>query len=469
MLFSRIVVLVLLLHHFVQAEVNYYDHSMEVDKKTNIDYTDYDNLKSKKPDVQKLWKNNSNINPEEEAESNGVLAKNHFNDFKSNISDPTLSDQNSTTIDGSKSFRQNISCDENASIFVEIDYYLGYLDSPIFKVSTEPDENGEFSEIFHSQYDATGICSDGIMACPDNVFDENATCSYYKWEYNNGLNLKEVEKSTMQDCTCINKSCSPSYYQALSITDRQMILERASGAIYAVIAPSKQSKMLNRAVPENGKYVIYGQRMGNCQNFQGDETIKGNMGASENFKSIVDYEDKKNEIIADDNSALNIVNNSAIKKRSDTNYMFYSETEQMVGDTVATNKKTKKNTNYTSGTTTFDVSTSKSSSRVGGTVGVNTMRLKNMNKEAYKCIVKIPTNDRGKIYTNNTTKQQQTNSQITYKYEARICTDNGSKCPYRYPERIHKRCGNNNGSFERNMAILSSVDELSKDVICTTK
>ncbi len=468
MLFNRIMVLVLLLHYFVYAKVNYYNHSMEVDKKINIDYFDRDGLEGKKPNIPKSWQNNNNYNFEEEAELNGVLAKNYFSDFKSNISDPILSDKNATTIDGSKSFRQNISCDKNVSVFVEIDYYLGDLDSPIFKVSTEPDENGRFSEIFNAQYDATGICSNGIIVCPDNVFDENTTCGYYKWEYDNGLNLKEVEKSTMQDCTCINKSCS-NYHKALSVTDKQVILERVSGAIYAVIAPSKQSKMLNKAVSENGKYVIYGQRMGNCNNFQGDEAIKGNIVATENFKNIVDYGDKKSKIIADENSALNIVNNSAIKTRSNSNYMFYSETEQMVNDAVIINKKTKKNTNHILGTTIFDVNTKLSNSRVGGTVGVNTARLKNMNKEAYKCVVKIATNERGKIYTNNTTKQQQTNSQITYKYEARICTNNGTECPYSYPEIIYKRCGNNNGSFERNMAILSSIDEISKDVICTTK
>lgn len=455
---NKLLIIPILMLSTMCAKVNYYDGSTASGQNNNIDFKNQ-KTSTQGIDVSKIWKNK---NGQQEGKNSGTGIKNYFSNFKQHISEPMLGEVNNTTPDGSTQFKQNISCDQNASVLVEIDYTLGANSSPIFKISAEPNQQGVFTENFTSPYNATSVCAKGIMVCPNNALS-SPSCKYYNWKYDKGLSLEEVAKSTVNDCTCINDSCK-SNSVALSVSDKSMVLNLVSGAIYATIAPNKQNEMLNKAIEENGKYVMYGQRMGDCDNYKEGETPKVNLGTDEDFSNIVDYEQKVNDIAADSNSSLNAVNNSAIGQRSNQNYQFYSETQQMVNDGLTTSTEVENNTQNNG--TSFNVITNKSNSAVSGTVGVNTNELEEADRESYVCIVKIPTDESGKVYTNNTTKDDATNNSITYKYETRSCTNNGSNCPHTYPEKIQKRCGQDDGSFQRNVAILSSIDELSKDVIC---
>lgn len=143
-----------------------------------------------------------------------------------NLTSPLTSGTNFSTLDGSQSFQQRLSC-PSSSNYLELFYGIG-AGGDLTPVSIQQDTN------FDGKYDwsvsfanaVSGVCANGIIACRPGTFDE---CSYYRWsaDASSRLGFQEAELSDLAGCYCVNNSCGGN----LAFSNRTTILDDLAGGM----------------------------------------------------------------------------------------------------------------------------------------------------------------------------------------------------------------------------------------------
>jgi len=162
-----------------------------------------------------------------------------------NLTNPLTSGSSFTTLDGSQSFNQQLSCPSSSS-FLELFYALGAGGdlAPVI-VKQDTDFDGEYDYNFTLPVPVSGVCANGIISCNNGTW---SNCSYHLWNAgtNDRLGLKEANLADLAGCYCVNNSCGSS----LAFGNRYTILDDLAGGMsgalmqrdprYAISAVDKQ-------------------------------------------------------------------------------------------------------------------------------------------------------------------------------------------------------------------------------------
>lgn len=146
--------------------------------------------------------------------------------LESNFTAPLTSGTSFSTLDGSKTFNQRLSCPSSAN-YLEIFYGIGSGGdlSPI-RVQQDSNFDGRFDWNVAFSNPISGVCANGIIACDAGTFDN---CASYQWTAGSGtrLALQETSLSELAGCYCVNNSCGNS----LAFANRSTILDDLAGGI----------------------------------------------------------------------------------------------------------------------------------------------------------------------------------------------------------------------------------------------
>ena len=188
----------------------------------------------------------------------GKNLKGHFSNVQTNVAAPLTSNSDFKTVNGSKSFKANLTCNETIKPFLEISY-SGTSDITI-NVSIDTDLNGSKDKIF-SFDGVSGVGTNGIIKCSTNSWKN---CKYFLWNIsNNNLTLSETVLTNLGGLYCINSSCG-----SLSVNQKINVLDTIGGAISSMYQSSNSNYLITKTQNDGNKIVFYGQNYQDCTNYK---------------------------------------------------------------------------------------------------------------------------------------------------------------------------------------------------------
>ncbi|MCG3663243.1 hypothetical protein L5F37_07520 [Aliarcobacter butzleri] len=188
----------------------------------------------------------------------GKNLKGHFSNVQTNVAAPLTSNSDFKTVNGSKSFKANLTCNETVKPFLEISY-SGTSDITI-NVSIDTDLNGSKDKIF-SFDGVSGVGTNGIIKCSTNSWKN---CKYFLWNIsNNNLTLSETVLTNLGGPYCINSSCG-----SLSVNQKINVLDTIGGAISSMYQSSNSNYLITKTQNDGNKIVFYGQNYQDCTNYK---------------------------------------------------------------------------------------------------------------------------------------------------------------------------------------------------------
>jgi len=188
----------------------------------------------------------------------GKNLKGHFSNVQTNVAAPLTSNSDFKTVNGSKSFKANLTCNETVKPFLEISY-SGTSDITI-NVSIDTDLNGSKDKIF-SFDGVSGVGTNGIIKCSSNSWKN---CKYFLWNIsNNNLTLSETVLTNLGGPYCINSSCG-----SLSVNQKINVLDTIGGAISSMYQSSNSNYLITKTQNDGNKIVFYGQNYQDCTNYK---------------------------------------------------------------------------------------------------------------------------------------------------------------------------------------------------------
>lgn len=417
------------------------------------------------------------------------IGKNYFQDYEKNIVNPITKDKNTTTIDNKTTFSAGIACDEKSVKILAINYQLNYNYSPLIKVDFFDDTQNIINS-FEPNLPAAGICSNGIMVCQNDSISKNNKCDHYMWDYNvstNELQLNFIpekpknqqnatekinfSKSSMLDCMCVNNSCAIQG-SSISARNKKAVLEKISSGITSVLTTS----LLKDYILSNGKfdgneYIIMGQKISNCNNFQGEITNVGPKPSSSKIEDMVDYKTEETRQLKDKNSPLHSFKNHEISTLSseDESYQYYNESQSFTDKGIKTSGSVKEHAKQIGNTPSFSVEGAMpNNSGLSGTLSIDLNDYNKTINENTFCKVKVP-KYKTTVYTDNTTPQSEKNDKgLQYDQEVRECVNGGKDCPYDFNigEILVQNCSKTKNDMAKGLAKMQVINDASKDMIC---
>ncbi|MFX4277204.1 hypothetical protein ACOL3G_04865 [Aliarcobacter butzleri] len=188
----------------------------------------------------------------------GKNLKGHFSNVQTNVVAPLTSNSDFKTVNGSKSFKANLTCNETVKPFLEISY-SGTSDITI-NVSIDTDFNGSKDKIF-SFDGVSGVGTNGIIKCSTNTWKN---CKYFLWNIsNNNLTLSETVLTNLGGPYCINSSCG-----SLSVNQKINVLDTIGGAISSMYQSSNSNYLITKTQNDGNKIIFYGQNYQDCTNYK---------------------------------------------------------------------------------------------------------------------------------------------------------------------------------------------------------
>ncbi|MCT7536543.1 hypothetical protein [Aliarcobacter butzleri] len=188
----------------------------------------------------------------------GKNLKGHFSNVQTNVAAPLTSNSDFKTVNGSKSFKANLTCNETVKPFLEISY--SGTSNIIINVSIDTDLNGSKDKIF-SFDGVSGVGTNGIIKCSTNSWKN---CKYFLWNIsNNNLTLSETVLTNLGGPYCINSSCG-----SLSVNQKINVLDTIGGAISSMYQSSNSNYLITKTQNDGNKIVFYGQNYQDCTNYK---------------------------------------------------------------------------------------------------------------------------------------------------------------------------------------------------------
>ncbi len=380
----------------------------------------------------------SNINAGEYLNEAKSL-NNHFGkNFQNTIVAPGTGASSFNTVDGKSSFKANMTCDGSTQAIADISY-TGTSD---ISISVNADINGDGTKEMHSTLTGiSGICADGVVKCDVGTWNN---CSYHRYQYNSsGIFLAASNRGNSSNCYCINSSCG-----SLAGSGRDRILNDISAGIYNILQANMPRFVLTKTTNDGNIIEIYGENQDTCRNYQ-TGTANYNYNETDNSGLVNQGETLMyNEQNNPDSAAGTLFNATANENSID-----YTEDKNIL--------RTKANS----------IPTATESNKIVSAAGetFNMSRIEDSEEPRYCQIQRIVSN--GQIYTDGSTSytSDTTNTQV-FEYELRECTSaNRDICPFETGETVKYACGQiNQSSFNESVASLSVLNELAKDMICST-
>lgn len=188
----------------------------------------------------------------------GKNLKGHFSNVQTNVAAPLTSNSDFKTVNGSKSFKANLTCNETVKPFLEISY-SGTSDITI-NISIDTDLNGSKDKIF-SFDGVSGVGTNGIIKCSTNSWKN---CKYFLWNIsNNNLTLSETVLTNLGGPYCINSSCG-----SLSANQKINVLDTIGGAISSMYQSTNSNYLITKTQNDGNKIIFYGQNYQDCTNYK---------------------------------------------------------------------------------------------------------------------------------------------------------------------------------------------------------
>ncbi|KLE04205.1 hypothetical protein AF78_08935 [Aliarcobacter butzleri L353] len=374
----------------------------------------------------------------------GKNLKGHFNNVQTNVAAPLTSNSDFKTVNGSKSFKANLTCNETIKPFLEISY-SGTSDITI-NVSIDTDLNGSKDKIF-SFDGVSGVGTNGIIKCSTNSWKN---CKYFLWNIsNNNLTLSETVLTNLGGPYCINSSCG-----SLSVNQKINVLDTIGGAISSMYQSSNSNYLITKTQNDGNKIVFYGQNYQDCTNYKEQAPSKShdldttNVIASqskdENSVYYVLNEEVKNQNtnkFDTDVKQTTVIKNSVSVKGDTSNYTFtYSgKTQNEDGSWSTRNDNAKVNIDF-------------------------------LNPNIKYCEIKY-LEENSILFSDGQTHHSSSGDTKTWKTKIVECTGNDySICPVDTSkgEIIKHPCGQID-NFAEATSILMAIDEAVDDFSCSLK
>lgn len=366
-----------------------------------------------------------------EAASMGGYFKNNF---QSSIAKPGTENTNFSTVDGTQSFSSQITCNVSKVPVAEISY-TGTSDISIsIKLDTNVDGTIDKQNSFTS---VSGICTDGVIKCDTNSW---TNCSYYAYRFNTstGFYLQQ-QANQLIGCYCINSSCG-----SKAANYKVEILNDIAGAVYTTMSSSLNNFILTKTNATTSGVSIYGENPDGCRNY--NEGTKTYNQATLNNDGEDAYATQSNDVDSPVHIVKTVHNNPELAT---------SKTSITSDNETRVNSITRATENNKVVSTTF-----------GST---NLSAMEDTDEPRYCQVVKNV--DNGHIYTDNTTAQTSNTTNTTVEtLELRECSGaNKDICPYDTGESIKYACGEvNQGGFADSLSGMSSLNEMAKDISCSS-
>ncbi|NUW29437.1 hypothetical protein [Aliarcobacter butzleri] len=374
----------------------------------------------------------------------GKNLKGHFSNVQTNVAAPLTSNSDFKTVNGSKSFKANLTCNETIKPFLEISY-SGTSDITI-NVSIDTDLNGSKDKIF-SFDGVSGVGTNGIIKCSTNSWKN---CKYFLWNIsNNNLTLSETVLTNLGGPYCINSSCG-----SLSVNQKINVLDTIGGAISSMYQSSNSNYLITKTQNDGNKIVFYGQNYQDCTNYKEQAPSKShdldttNVIASqskdENSVYYVLNEEVKNQNtnkFDTDVKQTTVIKNSVSVKGDTTDYTFtYSgKTQNEDGSWSTRNDNAKVNIDF-------------------------------LNPNIKYCEIKY-LEENSILFSDGQTHHSSSGDTKTWKTKIVECTGNDySICPVDTSkgEIIKHPCGQID-NFAEATSILMAIDEAVDDFSCSLK
>lgn len=373
----------------------------------------------------------------------GTVKSYYGNNMKSELFTPMTSDTEFKTMDGSKTFKANMTCGESSKSFMTVSYSLGSPQNgavPVIKMDKDLDGTKEYT--FVSPYTASAVCANGIAVCSGGNFETSSGCTYYKWNYNgSAISLVSSLGNVMSSCSCVNDTCG-----SLASAQKDSLSNKIASGVYGSVSAYSSNFIVSQTETNNGIVEYFGQRTDSCQNYKGTMATTGTSASLDSSTEIANQTGNSSSAYT---SVLGASSNYSTNSPKITT---------QVNTTTASSKSALTSTTHTDGTTDFTTKDSNGTT-LPGHVGIP---LTSDNEEY--CQVKwLGTST--EVFTDGTERSTSTSSGTQWQTETRLCTNH--VCPYQASkgESIKFDCGNID-SFSEATAALSAVQELADDITC---
>lgn len=282
----------------------------------------------------------------------GNNLRGHFgNNFQTNISAPLTSNTQFKTVNGTKSFNANLTCNHTVNPFLETTY-SGSSDITI-NVKVDTDLNGTMDKTFAFS-GVSGVGTNGVIKCNSNTWNN---CKYFLWNLSsNNLTLQESRLIDLGGIYCINSSCG-----SLSINQKSNILDTIGGAISSMYQSSNSNYLITKTQNDGNKIVFYGQNYQDCQNFTDAAPSQSHnldttdvINTQSNDQNSVYYvlnknveNQNNNNFDADVNKTVDIKNNVSVNgNTSDYTFTYSGKQQNQDGSWSVRNDNAKVNINF---------------------------------------------------------------------------------------------------------------------------
>ncbi|MFA7084715.1 MAG: hypothetical protein WC141_09290 [Arcobacteraceae bacterium] len=380
-----------------------------------------------------------NLSSNEGLQSGDNLRK-HFGNIQSNVAQPLTSDTEFKTVDNSKSFKANLTCNETTKTFLEISY-TGLSDISIH-VSIDTNLNGVKNKNF-TFHNISGVSTNGVVKCSPNTWNN---CKYYTWKLSNdNLFLEETNLSGLGGAYCINSSCN-----SIAATQKINTLDTIGGAISSMFQNSNSKYLITKTLNNGNKIEFYGQNYDDCTNYQ-DSKPTGSIDST-----AITNEQSNNE-----NSVYYSLNKSV---ENHNQHNFKNDVSQSI--------EVKKNVSVEGDTSDYTFTYSGKQQNEDGTWSIRNdnakVNIDFLNPNIKYCEIKF-LEENTVVFSDNTTHHSSVGDKQTWNTKIVECTGtNYDVCPIDSTkgELLKNPCGEID-NFAETTSILMAVEEATDDFTCS--
>lgn len=374
----------------------------------------------------------------------------HFSgDFKTNVSNPITSDTQFKTVDGTKNFNANLTCNEQTNSFLDISY-TGNSDITVYiNIDTNLDGNKNKSFSFSG---ISGIGTNGVIKCTPNTWNN---CTYYLWNLSNdNLSLQSANRYDLGGGYCINSSCG-----SLAATENTNILDTLGGAVSSLYQNSDTQYLITKTSNDGNTIEFYGQNYEECRNHQQSTSTPA-------YNQIDDSSLNTDELLVEqlnDDTSVYYTFNENIENQNENDF----------DDDMTDIKTARKSVSATGDTSDYTFTyNAKQKDEDGNWVAVNdsgSVNIDFLNPDIKYCEVKY-LKENSTVFSDGETHQSSIGNTQVWHTQIKECTgDNYTVCPVDTDkgEIIKHPCGDIDNFAEVTSALMA-VEEATDDISCSS-
>jgi hypothetical protein len=189
---------------------------------------------------------------------------------------PGMAGRSISTVDSSKAFTPDLSCQKTATYLELLAQPNATGDIGTLSISRDSDLDGSFDEALTVPVVTSGICANGIISCNPGTWD---ACRFFRWDTatSGALKLSEVELTELAGCYCVNNSCGNN----LVWGNIASVLKDLGGGVVGALTTSDARIAISQAAIDGPVIRYTGAQTTSCtaQSAVGATAYKSNPGA----------------------------------------------------------------------------------------------------------------------------------------------------------------------------------------------